>query len=85
MPSRRTIDVVLLYNKSNTFGLAKDVEQCWAARNAHSIGQPALNNAGMIGGGRVGNKRQHAALKVHSRSAARRRGRGVLGEVGGHG
>ena len=27
MPSRRTIDVVLLYNKSNTFGLAKDVEQ----------------------------------------------------------
>ena len=45
----------------------------------------ALNNAGMIGGGRVGNKRQHAALKVHSRSAARRRGRGVLGEVGGHG
>jgi hypothetical protein len=27
MPSRRTIDVVLLYNKSNMFGLAKDVEQ----------------------------------------------------------
>lgn len=27
MPSRRTIDVVLLYNKSNMFGLAKDVQQ----------------------------------------------------------
>ena len=38
MPSRRTMDITLLYNKSNTFGLAKDVEQFKAVLAAAGMG-----------------------------------------------
>ena len=65
--------------------IAKGVEQRWSARDTHAIGQGALNDAVMIGGSRVRHERHNAALEMRGGGATRRRGRGILGEVGRYG